>query len=55
MPDIDECVDKLRAAKWLSIMDLQHGFWQMPLHEDSRKKIAFKCEFGTLVGTNYKY
>jgi len=29
-------LDKLRRARYLSTLDLKSGYWQIPLHLDSR-------------------
>eukprot|EP01050_Picozoa_sp_SAG11_P026358 SAG11_NODE_6286_length_1344_cov_0.997590_1_plen_154_part_00 len=48
MPETDDCVENLRNAKFLSVVDLEKGYWQMALHKDSRHKTANKCKFGHL-------
>ena len=42
MPETDDCVENLRNAKYLSVVDLEKGYWQMALHKDLRHKTAFK-------------
>ena len=37
---------KLSQCKYFSVIDLQHGFWQIPLDPESRKYTAFTTEFG---------
>jgi hypothetical protein len=44
LPNINRILDNLRDTKFLSALDLSHGFWQMPLHPDSRPKTAFFVE-----------
>jgi len=34
-------LDKLRGARYLSILDLKNGYWQVPLAPDSRPVTAF--------------
>ncbi|XP_068111085.1 uncharacterized protein [Hyperolius riggenbachi] len=46
MPRIDELLDKLAAASYLTIMDLSRGYWQIPLAPDAREKSAFVTPFG---------
>ena len=41
MPNIDECLIKLKHASYLSTLDMTKGFWQVPLNEEARKVAAF--------------
>ena len=47
VPELGEMWAKLRNAKFISKLDLRHGFWQMGLHPKSRHKTSFSCEYGT--------
>jgi hypothetical protein len=47
VPKLGEMWAKLRNAKFISRLDLRHGFWQMGLHPDSRHKTPFSCAYGT--------
>lgn len=47
LPNIEEMVDLLRDAKVMSVMDLSSGFWQVPVHESAKEKLAFTTHFGT--------
>ena len=47
VPELGEMWAKLRNAKFISKLDLRHGFWQMGLHPSSRHKTSFSCEYGT--------
>ncbi len=47
VPELGEMWAKLRNAKFISKLDLRHGFWQMGLHPNSRHKTSFSCEYGT--------
>jgi hypothetical protein len=47
VPELGEMWAKLRYAKFISKLDLRHGFWQMGLHPESRHKTSFSCEYGT--------
>ena len=46
MPLIEEILDKIGDAKFLSKMDLSKGFYQVPLKEDAQLKSAFITPFG---------
>lgn len=41
MPMEDELTDRLGSAKYLSILDLSKGYWQVPMAEDSKALTAF--------------
>ena len=34
MPRIDELIDKLGKAKFITTLDLARGYWQVPMSED---------------------
>ena len=47
LPKIEDCLDALSGSKWFSTMDLQSGFWQVPLAtEEDRQKTAFITGLG---------
>ena len=41
MPRIDDLIDLLGKAKYISTLDLTHGYWQVPLTKDAHHKPAF--------------
>ena len=41
IPRIDDCIDKIGHAKFVSKLDLLKGFWQVPLTEQAKKLSAF--------------
>jgi len=41
VPQIHATFDKLRGAKYLTTLDLQQGYWQIPLSPESRAVTAF--------------
>ena len=45
-PRIDHALDALMGKKWFSIIDLQKGYYQIPLSERSKEITAFACPFG---------
>ena len=46
MPRIDELIDCLGKAKYISTLDLARGYWQVPMAEESRHKTAFTTPYG---------
>lgn len=47
LPRIDEILDGLGRAKFFSVLDLFNGFYQIPLHEDSRDITSFSTPAGS--------
>ena len=41
LPRIDNLLDQLGESKYFSTLDLASGFWQIPVHPNSREKTAF--------------
>ncbi len=46
MPRIDEMVERLGRAKYLSTVELCKGYWQVPLTARAKELTAFKTPFG---------
>ena len=46
MPRIDEVIDKISPAKYITTLDLAKGYWQIPLSPESKEKTAFVTPFG---------
>ena len=46
MPQIDELIDRLGQANFISTMDLNRGYWQVPMAEEAKAKTAFVTPFG---------
>ncbi len=41
MPNIDRTLSRLHGAKIFSVMDLESGYWQLPMRKEDREKTAF--------------
>ncbi|KAL5516825.1 hypothetical protein EMCRGX_G002246 [Ephydatia muelleri] len=41
MPRIDDIIDRLGKARFISTLDLTRGYWQMPVATEDRAKTAF--------------
>ena len=46
MPRVDEILDRLGQANYISSIDRTKGYWQIPLAEESKDKTAFTTPFG---------
>ncbi|KAL1269230.1 hypothetical protein QQF64_031519 [Cirrhinus molitorella] len=46
MPRVDDLIEKLGSAKFLTTLELCKGYWQIPLSPDSKELTAFKTPFG---------
>ena len=46
MPRIDDTLDQLGNAKFISTMDLTRGYWQVPVEQKAHHKMAFSTPFG---------
>ena len=46
MPRVDELIERLGPARYLSTLDLTKGYWQVPLAPGTREKTAFATPEG---------
>ena len=46
MPRVDELIERLGPARYLSTLDLTKGYWQVPLARAAREKTAFSTPGG---------
>ena len=46
MPRVDELIDRLGSARFISMLDLSRGYWQVPVAEESRPMTAFVTPYG---------
>ena len=46
MPLVEEVLDRMGSANYLSTLDMTKGYWQIPLAEESKDKTAFITPFG---------
>ena len=45
MPWIDDLINQIRPAKYISTLDLTKGYWQVPVAERDRPKTAFATPY----------
>ena len=41
MPRVDDILDQVGQAKYITTLDLAKGYWQVPVAEEDRHKMAF--------------
>ena len=46
MPRVDELIDRLGNARYISTLDLTKGYWQVALAPEAREKLAFAMPTG---------
>ncbi len=46
MPRIDDLLDRLGLARYITTLDLSWGYWQVPVAERDRTKTAFTTPWG---------
>ncbi|XP_066945203.1 uncharacterized protein [Macrobrachium rosenbergii] len=46
LPRIDDCLDQIGSAKFITKLDLLKGYWQVPLSDRAREISAFVTPFG---------
>lgn len=46
VPNIDDVLEKLQRAKYFTVMDLENGFFHVPIEESSKKFTAFVTKEG---------
>jgi hypothetical protein len=46
MPRIDELIDRVGNARYISVLDLTKRYWQVPIAKDGKPKTAFVTPFG---------
>ncbi|GBN98978.1 Transposon Ty3-G Gag-Pol polyprotein [Araneus ventricosus] len=49
LPNIEECVERVTTANYITVIDLAKGYWQIPLSERARRYSAFVTSFGTYI------
>ena len=52
---MDDCLDPLEDAQFLSTLDCSAGYWQIPIAEKDKHKTAFTCHCGTCQCTRLPF
>ena len=52
IPRIDDLHDALHGARWFSTLDFKSGYWQVPIQERDKEKMAFCTSCGQLFEFN---
>ena len=52
IPRIDDLLDALHGDRWFSTLDLNSGYWQVPIQERDKEKMAFRTSSGQLFEFN---
>ncbi|GBO14202.1 Retrovirus-related Pol polyprotein from transposon 17.6 [Araneus ventricosus] len=47
LPNIEELIEKVSAAKYISVLDLTRGYWQIPSSLRAQRYAAFVTTFGS--------
>ena len=46
MPRVDDLIDQVAGAPYITTLDLTKGYWQVPVAKEDREKTAFTTPFG---------
>ncbi|GBN02346.1 hypothetical protein AVEN_260407-1 [Araneus ventricosus] len=49
LPNIEERVERVSSAKFITVIDLAKGYWQIPLSKRAQRYATFVTNFGTYV------
>ena len=52
LPRIDDTLESLHGAQYLTTLDLKSGYWQVPIKEEDKEKTAFCTSSGQLYEFN---
>ncbi len=46
IPRVDDNLERLAKGRYFTVLDLASGFWQIPMEESAKEKLAFITPFG---------
>jgi hypothetical protein len=51
MPRFDDLLDEIGQSHYITTLDLEKGYWQVPVAERDKPKTAFTTPFGLFLFT----
>ena len=55
MPWVDDLIDRVAGAPYITTLDLTKGYWQVPVAEKDCEKTAFTTPFGLFQFTRMPF
>ena len=55
LPLIEECIDSLAGKKWFCTLDMNAGYWQIPVADEDKDKTAFITRYGLFQFTRMPF
>ncbi|GBO39333.1 Transposon Ty3-I Gag-Pol polyprotein [Araneus ventricosus] len=55
LPSIEERVERVAAANYISVLDLTKGYWQLPLTKRTQRYAGFATNFGCYIPTTMPF
>ena len=52
---IEECIDSLAGKKWFCTLDMNAGYWQIPVADEDKDKTAFITRYGLFQFTRMPF
>ncbi|GBM30442.1 Transposon Ty3-G Gag-Pol polyprotein [Araneus ventricosus] len=49
LPNIEERIETVSSAKYITVLDLSKGYWQIPMSKNAQRLSAFLTNFGTYI------
>ncbi|GBL83952.1 Retrovirus-related Pol polyprotein from transposon 17.6 [Araneus ventricosus] len=49
LPNIEERIETVSSAKYITVLDLSKGYWQIPMSKNAQRLSAFVTNFGTYI------
>ena len=55
LPLIEECIDNLAGKIWFCTLDMNAGYWQLPVADEDKDKTAFITRYGLIQFTRMPF